>query len=124
MRSGVGQRQPSLEGFRVIPAPMIDSESVTPLTIEELGAIDRAYEGFPDIEEWAKSKIDAALWENYSSKLAEARKGATPEKLRAALNTAMRAAAIETGAIEGLYSVERGFTITVATEAVTWVEDL
>jgi len=103
---------------------VLNSDSATPLTIEELGAIDRAYEGFPDFEQWARSKIDASLWESYASKLAHARDGAKPEALRRAFDTAMRAAALETGAIEGLYSVERGFTITVATEAVTWVEDL
>lgn len=108
----------------MLTGSVINSDSAKPLTVEELGAIDRAYEGFPDFEQWSKSKIDVSLWENIASKLEHAREGAKPEALRRALNTAMRAAAIETGAIEGLYPVERGFTITVATEAVTWAEDL
>ena len=32
----------------------------------------------------------------------------------------LRAAAVDTGAIEGLYKVDRGFTVTVAEEQPGW----
>jgi len=40
--------------------------------------------------------------------------------MRAAVEKATRWAAIDTGAIEGLYEVERGFTFSVAAEAAAW----
>ena len=45
---------------------------------------------------------------------------ASPQELERARNVAMRAAAIDTGALKGLYEVDRGITFTVATEGVMW----
>jgi Fic family protein len=45
---------------------------------------------------------------------------ATPEALRKSVEVAVRAAAMDTGAIEGLYTVDRGFTMSVATQAIAW----
>ncbi|GAA1151084.1 hypothetical protein [Nesterenkonia lutea] len=42
------------------------------------------------------------------------------EALRQAVIRASRTAAVDTGAIEGLYTVDRGFTYSVATQAATW----
>ena len=42
------------------------------------------------------------------------------EQLQRALQVAKRAAAIDTGAIEGLYDADRGFTYTVAFETTAW----
>jgi Fic family protein len=45
---------------------------------------------------------------------------ASTDDLRRAMETAMRAAAIDTGAIEGLYDVDRGFTFSVARQTAAW----
>ena len=52
--------------------------------------------------------------------LEERRKAATPEALKASVDVAIRAAALDTGAIEGLYTVDRGFTMTVAVQGLAW----
>ena len=82
---------------------------------------DRLYQSFPDFVAWPASTEDGLeLWERFASRLQEVRQNATPEALRNAVEVAVRAAAIDTGAIEGLYSVDRGFTMTVATQAFAW----
>jgi Fic family protein len=45
---------------------------------------------------------------------------ASPQLLKGSLRVVTRAAAIDTGAIEKLYDVDRGFTLTVATEVASW----
>ncbi len=82
---------------------------------------DSLYQSFPDFSAWPVPTEDGLqLWNRFAYRLAEVRKDATPEALAKAVEVAVRAAAIDTGAIEGLYSVDRGFTMTVATQAIAW----
>ncbi|HEX3528596.1 MAG TPA: Fic family protein [Thermoanaerobaculia bacterium] len=82
---------------------------------------DSLYQGFPDFSAWpAPKEDDLQHWGRFASRLEEMRKRATPEALRNSVEIAVRAAAMDTGAIEGLYTVDRGFTMTVATQAFAW----
>ena len=82
---------------------------------------DRLYQSFPDFSAWpAPTEDGLQLWNHFASRLEETRKKATPEALRNSVEVAVRAAAMDTGAIEGLYNVDRGFTMTVATQAFAW----
>lgn len=82
---------------------------------------DSLYQGFPDFADWpAPTEGDLLLWDRFASRLQEMREKATPEALRKSVEVAVRAAAMDTGAIEGLYTVDRGFTMTVATQAIAW----
>jgi len=82
---------------------------------------DSLYQSFPDFSAWpAPTEDDLQLWDNFGSRLEEMRKEAPPEAIRNAGEVAVRAAAMDTGAIEGLYTVDRGFTMTVATQAIAW----
>ena len=63
---------------------------------------------------------DVDLWSRFAANLAERRSEASPETLKAAVEVAVRAAALDTGAIEGLYNVDRGFTMTVAVQGLAW----
>ena len=67
-----------------------------------------------------KVELDLLRWERYTSQLERRRETAPPELLAKAQSVVRRAAAVDTGAIEGLYEVDRGFTFTVATEAAFW----
>ncbi|MGB8523553.1 MAG: Fic family protein [Candidatus Acidiferrales bacterium] len=83
--------------------------------------LDAAYTPFPTFEEWcARTRVDTVRWDRYNSSLSSRSVGLSPEVLGRARNVAKRAAAIDTGAIEGLYEVDRGFTFTVALETATW----
>ena len=83
-------------------------------------AIDSTYKPFPAFEEWLAFKIDSVRWQRYTAELEQRRKTASREVLEKAQNIVRRAAAVDTGALEGLYEVDRGFTFTVATEAAFW----
>jgi Fic family protein len=79
-----------------------------------------SYRPFPSFAAWAELEINDAVYDPYADLLASARAGAAPTAMTAAVDRATRFAAIDTGAIEGLYEVDRGFTRTVATEAAAW----
>lgn len=81
------------------------------------------YQPFPSFPEWAGVAVDAATFDRYAAVLEDlrTRPGSAPAK---AVEVATRAAAIDTGAIEGLYEVDRGFTMTVARGVAAWEEVL
>jgi Fic family protein len=82
---------------------------------------DRLYQGFPDFSAWGElPPEDIDLWNRFAASLEERRREASPETLKAAVEVAVRAAALDTGAIEGLYNVDRGFTMTVAGQGLAW----
>jgi Fic family protein len=82
---------------------------------------DRLYQGFPNFSDWGGLPSgDVDLWSRFAASLEERRREASPEALKAAVEVAVRAAALDTGAIEGLYSVDRGFTMTVAVQGLAW----
>jgi Fic family protein len=81
--------------------------------------IDAAYRPFPAFSEWSGLSVDAIRWARAVSSLPAA--DALPrEQLEQAHRIAMRAAAVDTGAIEGLYEVDRGFTMTIALQTAAW----
>ena len=77
------------------------------------------YEPFPAFTDW-KIDFDPSLVEGYSARLCQAKATATPEAQHRALQVATRYAAVDTGAIEGLYTTDRGFTKTIATQGEFW----
>jgi Fic family protein len=80
---------------------------------------DTQYVPFPPVSTWIETSFDQSHWDSHSQNLQELRTKYRELEPRA-LMIVRRAAAIETGAIEGLYDLERGFTFTVATEAAMW----
>ena len=95
-----------------------------PLSEEELRELDAAYAPFPPFEEWAKHRTNDARWQRYTTLLHERRTSLTPEQSQDAIEFVTRAAALDTGSLEGLYSTDRGFTITVARKAARWEEQI
>lgn len=78
------------------------------------------YSPFPPFEEFSSTEFDTTAFTEYERQMASAKADATAERLKAAIERATRFAAVDTGAIEGLYEVDRGFTLSVATEAAAW----
>ncbi|HXR37544.1 MAG TPA: Fic family protein [Terracidiphilus sp.] len=86
--------------------------------------LDAAYNPFPNFEEWAsRTSVDSVRWNRYRTAL-ESKQRPSAEALRRAREIVKRAAALDTGAIEGLYEVDRGFTFTVARETAAWEVEL
>jgi Fic family protein len=87
-------------------------------------ALDAAYKPFPTFKDWAaNTSIDSARWDRYKAEL-QNRPSPSSESVRRAYEIVKRAAALDTGAIEGLYEVDRGFTFTVAFETAAWEVEL
>ncbi|MDR3799226.1 MAG: Fic family protein [Terracidiphilus sp.] len=83
-------------------------------------ALDAAYKPFPTFAQWAsKTSVDTVRWDRYNSALKQ-RPNGSDDALNRAREIVKRAAALDTGAIEGLYEVDRGFTFTVALETAAW----
>ena len=92
----------------------------TQVTPAELRALDAQYRPFPDFQTFcAAVAVDTDLWERIAAGLQQKRTDASADFDRA-VEVALRAAAVDTGAIEGLYKVDRGFTVTVAEEQPGW----
>jgi hypothetical protein len=69
---------------------------------------------------FATATVDESSFDGYASVLDGFRDRPDSEPLTRAVEVATRAAAIDTGAIEGLYEVDRGFTMTVARGVAAW----
>jgi Fic family protein len=78
------------------------------------------YQRFPTFRDWSTTRFDEATVERFSALLQQTKEATSDDALLRAVQTATKWAAIDTGAIEGLYEVDRGFTLTVALEAAAW----
>lgn len=79
-----------------------------------------AYTPFPSFTQWLVSELDLSSFDQYRELLLQAKSTAPEEDLASAVDIASRTAAVDTGAIEGLYTVDRGFTATIAGKAANW----
>lgn len=95
-------------------------EATGPLDEEEVRALDERYRPFAPVAAWSGVRLAGDVWDDALAHLAAARNAATPTTFAALLARTVRQAAIDTGAIEGLYDTDRGFTITVAAMATAW----
>ena len=98
-------------------------DDAQPLDPAELAEIDARYEPFPAFSDWPHDLSDPESWRRASDELERTAESVDPEDLRRAQTITQRAAAFDTGAIEGLYTTNRGLTFTVAEQAAHWEED-
>ncbi|HYN68706.1 MAG TPA: Fic family protein [Candidatus Eisenbacteria bacterium] len=90
----------------------------------DLAAADAQYAGFPGFDVWSKLGVEAQIWTDALNRSLAVREAATPEAYQRAMATTMRLAAVDTGAIEGLYAVDRGFTFSVAEQTAAWEAEM
>lgn len=101
-----------------MPSSESRDNAVTSTVIDPRTA-DALYEPFPPFSDWANCSVDTVRIDHYSTELNRL-KAESEETLKRALEIVKRAAAVDTGAIEGLYQTDRGFTFTVALQAAHW----
>lgn len=99
-------------------------ETFEPLSATELAEIDAQYQPFPPFAEWPQDLPEADLWGRARADLQGAIDQADNQDLENAQAIARRAAAFDTGAIEGLYSTDRGLTFTIAEQAALWEQQI
>lgn len=78
-----------------------------------------AYVPFPALADWVGS-FDGSLVDEFAAQLESARREYGDAAAARATEVATRYAAVDTGAIEGLYTTNRGFTRTIAQRSVNW----
>lgn len=99
-------------------------DAPTPLTAAQLEALDAKYTLFPPFSKWPQELAAPGYWEDACTKFESVSAEASTEELSRAQEIALRTAAFDTGAIEGLYATDRGLTFTVATQVATWEQDV
>jgi Fic family protein len=82
------------------------------------------YQGLSGLSEWIEQRLDLDQWERSFSEFERQRQTAAAERIAESVETAIRAAAAATGAIEGLYPITTGQTIMVADRAPNWQAEL
>ncbi len=87
----------------------------------EAARVDGLYRPFVPFADWGRlGGVRRDLWARFAAALAQRRQLARPDLLERAVAVALRSAALDTGAIEGLYQVDRGFTWSVAVQSFAW----
>lgn len=94
------------------PAPDIADARPDPTVLD--------YVPFPAFGDWVPAQADLSTFDKFADQLRLTREESTAAALKDAVDKATRWAAINTGAIEGLYEVDRGFTYTFAVSAAAW----
>ncbi len=102
----------------------MSDEKPQPLTASQVAELDSAYAPFPSFSEWPKKAKELSLWDEKCEAFKEAAGEATDAEIRRAREIALRAAAFDTGAIEGLYATNRGLTFSVAEQSVAWEQQV
>jgi Fic family protein len=100
-----------------------DKES-RPLPAEAAIAADRLYQPFPAFSEWIAAGLDTSRWDRLLRQVMDQRIALGTDATHKAFELVKRAAAVDTGALEGLYTVDRGFTFTIAAASALWEQSL
>lgn len=86
----------------------------------DIRVLDAQYKPIDSFGEWTSLSVDDAIWERQLAFLEERRSTLGPAELERALDVAVRTAAVDSGAIEGLYETDRGLTYTIAVKEAAW----
>ena len=78
---------------------------------------DVAYASFPSIDRWLTAAIDGTYWAAVLVRLRAAQAAVPVQTRDDEVHKSLRAAALNTGALEGLHAADRGLTLTVITDA-------
>lgn len=82
---------------------------------EVLAKLDREFKHFPDIAGWNNVSVDLTAWDQKFSILKAKKQSLGQDVWQRASEYALRAAAVDTGAVEGLYPMNRAITYSIAT---------
>lgn len=78
------------------------------------------YAPFPSFADWLSAPFETSALERFMDQLNGLKSTADRATLNEAVGIATRWAAVNTGAIEGLFEADRGFTYSVAASAAMW----
>lgn len=87
----------------------------------DLFAHDASYRAFDEFDTWTSIRVAEEVWNRYYDRLRKTRE--SEENLidpESELKRSFLAAAVNTGAIEGLHNADRGLTLSVIEHAIDW----
>ena len=87
---------------------------------EAVQPIIEPYQPFPSFQKWLSAPFEPSAFDRFVVELNELKASTEPAMLEEAVRIATRWAAINTGDIEGLFQVDRGFTYSVAVSSAAW----
>ena len=96
----------------------------TEAELPDQAALDAQYEPIQSFDEWASLTVDHEIWDRQYQILERLRTELSEDDLNRAIEIATRVAAVDTGAIEGLYETDRGLTITIAVQHAGWETEM
>lgn len=79
-----------------------------------------SYAPFPDFASWHDGDVSLRDVDGATQRFADLKDSVPGVALDAALDAALRTAAVDTNAIEGVFTTDRGFTRTVAAKSGAW----
>ena len=82
---------------------------------EVLAKVDKEYKHFPDILSWKNVTVDTEVWDQKFAQFDAKKQSLGKDVWQRASEYALRAAAVDTGAVEGLYPMNRAITYSIAT---------
>src|ERR1043166_4949203 len=82
---------------------------------QDILKIDAQYTPIEPFLKWSNCVVDTERWKRYTDRVHQLQKN-NEDLLRRSLEVVKKAAAIETGALENLYQLPHGFTITAASQ--------
>jgi Fic family protein len=87
----------------------------------KLTHLDARYKPFPSFAAWVgDSQFSFSRWDALAEQFKNLKNTIDPEQWRGAVQFAIRMASVDTGALEGLYQVDRGITRSIALQTATW----
>lgn len=95
----------------------MDNEAVAE---DEVTAADKPYEPFPTFANWALTPFKTKDLDFYFERLENLKSSYSKDDISEMMTQVLKWAVVDTGAIEGLYQVDRGFTFNVAVNSQAW----
>lgn len=83
--------------------PPASGETQVPQTPEELAALEARYEPFQGAADWHRLRVDTERWDRYASDLRRAAEAAGDERVSEVADRLAAAAALDSGALAGLF---------------------
>lgn len=88
---------------------------------DELANLDAQYEPFPSFAAWIEGQnYSFSQWDILADQFNNLKNSIDLDQWQRAVQFAIRMASVDTGAIEGLYQVDRGITRSIALQTASW----
>lgn len=97
---------------------MVSAYPSVPATLDDVAALEALYQPYAGFADWRHVRVDQPRWHRYSRSLAARRQAADQRAREHAQDVLVRAAALESGALDGLFPANPELTSAVLAASV------